>query len=181
MLSWSSDGTLRLWTASGEAAGEPLTGHVDEVTWAMQFRDGRILSWSRLDSDRTLRLWAGPNFSESKPLVGHASGIAGALELLDGRILSWDWGHTLRLWSRSGSISDAIPLDAEFLALAGAAQDLRIIARRSNRVLIYDLALPEPDMPSGQRSDQSDLLPSDLTLIRRSIRSCNNIGLPQFI
>ena len=62
LLSWSWDGTLRLWDAAGTALAT-LVGHDEGVARgqrsqgvedAMELRDGRLLSWSW---DRTLRLW----------------------------------------------------------------------------------------------------------------------------
>ena len=52
-LSWSGDGTLRVWDlATGE--GRALTGHEDSVTVPLVLLDGRALSWS---GDGTLRVW----------------------------------------------------------------------------------------------------------------------------
>ena len=53
VLSWSADGTLRVWDlATGE--GARFTGHEDAVDGALVLADGRVLSWS---VDGTLRVW----------------------------------------------------------------------------------------------------------------------------
>jgi WD40 repeat protein len=63
ILSWSDDGTLRLWERSTGALLVTLEGHSRPVRGATVLPDGRILSWSQ---DRTLRLWEG---STGAPLV----------------------------------------------------------------------------------------------------------------
>jgi WD40 repeat protein len=46
VLSWSADGTLRVWDlTTGEARA--LTGHEDSVVGALVLPDGGVLSWSR--------------------------------------------------------------------------------------------------------------------------------------
>jgi WD40 repeat protein len=55
ILSWSIDGTLRLWDGNSVPLAT-LEGHQDTINGALALPDGRILSWSE---DRTLRLWGG--------------------------------------------------------------------------------------------------------------------------
>jgi WD40 repeat protein len=76
------DKTLRLWAADGTERAV-LRGHEDEVSGALELRDGRLLSWSG-----TLRLWAADG-TELAVLRGHEGEVRGALELRDGRLLSW--------------------------------------------------------------------------------------------
>jgi len=52
-LSWSDDGTLRLWDLDSGASRE-LAGHEHGVLGALLMPDGRALSWSR---DGTVRVW----------------------------------------------------------------------------------------------------------------------------
>jgi len=52
-LSWSEDGTLRLWSAQGEFL-KTFTGHTNSVSGVLELNDDRLLSWS---ADRTLRFW----------------------------------------------------------------------------------------------------------------------------
>jgi hypothetical protein len=96
ILSWSADGTLRLWAEDGEP-GPVFKGNL-EVYGAAQLNDGNLLSWGL---DKRLRLWS-PTGTLVRELVGHGYVVQGARQLPDGRILSWSEGHTLRLWSRDG-------------------------------------------------------------------------------
>ncbi|MEZ4669524.1 MAG: NB-ARC domain-containing protein [Anaerolineae bacterium] len=97
MLSWSDDGTLRLWSISGEALNA-LEGHSGAVIGALQLTNKNILSWSR---DHTLRLWHLDGHS-LKSLEGHRDEVIGALQLTGGNILSWSLDYTLRLWRFDG-------------------------------------------------------------------------------
>src|SRR5258708_14840937 len=72
LVSWSSDGTLRVWNADGMLVAL-LEGHTDCVVGAIELFNGHILSWSDMDEtsihhhrfgaslgisiDHTLRLW----------------------------------------------------------------------------------------------------------------------------
>jgi hypothetical protein len=96
-LSWSDDGTLKLWTPDGA----PLTtfqGHKKAVRGALERTDKLILSWSE---DSTLRLWNSERTSVTI-FQGHTDVVHSALELTDHRILSWSWDGTLRLWTQGG-------------------------------------------------------------------------------
>jgi len=101
LLSWSDDGTLRLWTEEGEAI-RVLEGHHAWVYGATELEDGRLLSWSL---DGTLQLWTRDG-DVIRVLEGHREGVYGATELEDGRLLSWShlWSNDmdLRLWTRDG-------------------------------------------------------------------------------
>ncbi|MFT3718424.1 NB-ARC domain-containing protein [Pseudorhodoferax sp.] len=94
-LSWSYDGTLRLWDLQRPGEHHTLAGHAGWVRGALLLPDGRALSWS---DDRTLRLWDLQRPGEHHTLAGHADGVRGALLLPDGRALSWSDDRTLRLW-----------------------------------------------------------------------------------
>ena len=91
LLSWSKDGTLRLWSAQGEALGV-LAGHTSSVNGALVLADGRLLSWS---GDGTLRLWG----AQGDALGVVAGLVYRALVLADGRLLSLSRDSTLQLWS----------------------------------------------------------------------------------
>ena len=54
ILSWSNDGTLRIWDAQSGACSTTLEGHTNSVSGATVLPDGRILSWA---GDATLRIW----------------------------------------------------------------------------------------------------------------------------
>jgi WD40 repeat protein len=94
VLSWSRDGTLRIWDLA-TGAGRSLTGHEGLVRGAMVLPAGQVLSWS---DDRTLRVWD-LDTGEGRPLIGHTSLVAGALVLPDGRVVSWSSDGTLRVWA----------------------------------------------------------------------------------
>jgi len=98
-LSWSSDNTLRLWNASGEAFAV-LKGHTHSVFGALLLPDERVLSWS---ADGTLHLWS-ISGEEMATLIGHTNWVSGALLLPDEHILSWSLDGTLLLWNTSGQL-----------------------------------------------------------------------------
>jgi WD40 repeat protein len=95
ILSWSSDGTLRLWDdKSGESLGV-MIGHFGGVVGAKVLKDSRIISWS---NEKNLRLWDAKRGEPIGVLKGHTNCVNGARILEDDRILSWSEDGTLRLW-----------------------------------------------------------------------------------
>jgi WD40 repeat protein len=102
-LSWSRDGTLRLWNLeAGHQVGPALTGHKDAIHGALLLPDGkRALSWS---DDRTLRQWdLETGLQAGSALTGHDDGVTGAVLLDKNQALSWSDDWTLRLWDLSTS------------------------------------------------------------------------------
>jgi WD40 repeat protein len=97
LLSWSDDGTLRLWAADGAELAELRSGR---LTGAIVLSDGRLLTWG---SDGTLQLWAADTGVVLAELRGHRDAIWGARALHDGRLLSWSQDATLRLWMADGT------------------------------------------------------------------------------
>jgi WD40 repeat protein len=99
ILSWSNDGTLRLWhLETGQQLGRPFTGHQDGVNGALLLSNGKqFLSWS---DDRTMRLWDIETGQQlGNPISGHEDGVEGALLLPGGeQVLSWSSDRTLRIW-----------------------------------------------------------------------------------
>ena len=74
ILSWTYDGTLRLWDGeSGEPVGI-MEGHTDGVDGAKHELDGRILSWSW---DGTIRLWNGESGEPVGIMEGHTAEVSG--------------------------------------------------------------------------------------------------------
>ena len=99
ILSWSDDGTLRLWTADGEPL-KVLMGHKGSVKGARVVSEDRLLSWSR---DHTLRLWDA-EVESIKVLEGHTGPVLGVVLMPNGRIVSWSTDGTLRLWTANGDL-----------------------------------------------------------------------------
>ena len=69
ILSWSNDGTLRLWDlATGQQIG-PAMKHAGVVNGAVLTKDEtRILSWS---GDDTLRVWDAATGQQIGPAMKH--------------------------------------------------------------------------------------------------------------
>ncbi len=68
ILSWSSDGTLKLWDAATTARNGAPMEHDDAIFGArFDKSERRILSWSQ---DRTLRLW---DAATGAPIVADVS------------------------------------------------------------------------------------------------------------
>ena len=126
ILSWSKDGTLRLWSPEGVPLAV-LEGHAAGVNGAAGLADGRILSWGE---DGTLRFWSREG-GTLEVLQGHTRGVKGVAVLAAGRILSWSEDETMRLWSQKGSPIGVLegqtegiqggvePADGRFLSLSG--------------------------------------------------------------
>ncbi len=102
VLTWSNDGTTRVWDA---ASGEELLilRHAGAVREAMWNASGtRVLSWSGgRGGDNTARLWDAAS-GETLLLLRHADGVQGVTWFEDpvsgmGRILSWT-SHVLHVW-----------------------------------------------------------------------------------
>lgn len=91
LLSWSSDATLRLWSAMGEELAV-LEGHRDWVNGAIELHDGRLLSWG---DNGTLRLWS----AEGEALATQVSHdrVSDVIVLPNGHILSYEWDQSWRL------------------------------------------------------------------------------------
>jgi len=98
-LSWSDDGTLRLWDLKS-GSSKVFKGHTDWVQGVHLIEDDQALSWSY---DRTLRLC---NFKDgsSKVFEGHTGAVVGVHLMENNQALSWSDDGTLRLWDlKSGS------------------------------------------------------------------------------
>ena len=54
LLSWSKDGTLRLWDYQSRLSTQPIEGHTDRVQGVAALPNEQILSWS---NDKCFRLW----------------------------------------------------------------------------------------------------------------------------
>ncbi len=96
ILSWSFDGTLRIWDGNSGRLLALLEGHTTSIKGAtVLFDDRKILTWSY---DDTLRLWDGNSGQPLAKLEGHSESINGVEVLSGGRVVSWSDDGTLRLW-----------------------------------------------------------------------------------
>ena len=88
ILSWSLDGTVRLWdAATGQPRGAPMKhdGAVDGALFDQA--QARILSWS---DDGTVRLWDAATGQPRGAPMKHDGAVMGALfDQAEARILSW--------------------------------------------------------------------------------------------
>jgi WD40 repeat protein len=100
ILTWSEDGTARLWNAAtAKPIGDVMRheGSDSAVKGAIFNADeSRILTWS---NDGTARLW---NATTTQPIgepMRHDNYMIGAIFIADdSRILTWSWDGTARLW-----------------------------------------------------------------------------------
>jgi WD40 repeat protein len=94
ILSWSGDGTLRLWDRQSGQMMATLAGHTGWIWDAKELPDGRILSWSR---DKTLRLWNRHSGQPMASIAAHTDWDRGFYVLADGKILCQSKDGNLRL------------------------------------------------------------------------------------
>lgn len=97
VLSWSEDGTLKLWDLARGNLRHELLGHKAMVNGATLLAGERTaLSWS---GDGTLKLWDLECGGMSIDFAGHRAGVIGATLLAEGnQALSWSEDCTLKLW-----------------------------------------------------------------------------------
>jgi WD40 repeat protein len=100
IVSWSADGTLRLWRPDGFPQGEATT--FDAIDDVIAIDGGRFLTWSR---DGTFCLWRGAGIQEAGPWRGHDDRVVSVSTLADGRFLSWSRDATLRIWHADGTLA----------------------------------------------------------------------------
>jgi WD40 repeat protein len=136
ILSWSSDGTLRIWQRESGRALAVLAGHTSSVYGTRLLDDGRILSWS---ADGTVRLWDRESGAALLVLDGHTERVNGALLLDDDRILSWSSDNTLRIWDGETGRSLAL-LKGHTKAVLGAmvVADRHIVSWSRAELLAWD-------------------------------------------
>jgi WD40 repeat protein len=96
ILTWSGDGTVRLWSASDGSSLVPPIKHSACVVEAVFSPDGRrILSYAK---DGSASIWDAATGKELVPPMKHKGTVAGAIFNRDAtKILTWDY-HTVRLW-----------------------------------------------------------------------------------
>jgi energy-coupling factor transporter ATP-binding protein EcfA2 len=109
ILSWSDDGTARLWDAATGAPVVPPMTHEARVYGARLSSDGsRILTWSR---DNTARVWDADTGRPVTPPLGHDDPVRGAQFTADGSaVLTWSYDGTARLWDATTGAPMTPPL-----------------------------------------------------------------------
>jgi WD40 repeat protein len=129
ILSWSSDGTLKLWDAKTGAQTGPDMRH-EFVLDALVMPDGRILSWSgdSKSSPGSLKLWDAETGAQIGPDMRHEDYIKDALVMPDGRVLSWSWDGILRLWDAQTGKETVQTMRHAFLEDALIMPDGRILS-----------------------------------------------------
>lgn len=97
-LTWSDDGSLRVWCLASGKSLVTIDGHERAIHGALILPGERILSWSWHEPE--LRLWNSQGGEALGSLSGHDAGIVGALLMPSGNILTFSEDSTLRLWSK---------------------------------------------------------------------------------
>jgi TIR domain len=97
VLSWSQDGTLRLWDLEKSRQILPTMKHDRPVVGAIMNRaETRFLSWSY---DGTLRQWDAITGAQIGPAMKHDGEVYGALVTQgEDRTVSWSKDKTIRIW-----------------------------------------------------------------------------------
>jgi WD40 repeat protein len=100
ILTWSWDGTARLWQADTSELLIPALRHEGAVRGAMFSKDESwILTWS---NDNTARLWQTETGQQLGPALLHSKPVNGAVFSRDeSRILTWSADGTARSWDIS--------------------------------------------------------------------------------
>ena len=147
ILSWSEDGTVRLWdAATGTPRGAPMK-HQGRVQGAVFDKvETRILSWS---DDKTVRLWDAATGEPRGAPMKHEGPVRGAMfDKAETRILSWSRGDgTVRLWAAATGEPRGAPMKHDD-PVSGAMFDkaeTRILSWSEDRtVRLWDAATGEP-------------------------------------
>jgi WD40 repeat protein len=139
ILSWSADGTVRLWdAATGKPLGVPMQHHrympsehprgerirYNMIVWGAVFdeAEARILSWS---TGGTVLLWDAATGQPLGAPMKHDDWVIGALfDNSQARILSWSADGTVRLWNTATGQPLGAPMEHDS-AVVGARFDKR--------------------------------------------------------
>jgi WD40 repeat protein len=101
ILSWSTDGTLRLWNDTSGDLRALLQGHHGAVTACAILPGGLALSASH-----SLRLWDLETGKLMSTLSGHGGQVLGLLTLPSNRAVSWSNDQTIRIWDLAAGRQD---------------------------------------------------------------------------
>ncbi len=139
VLSWSGDGTLKLWDLERGELLYSLGSHEDAVRGMVLVAEGRrALSWW---SDHTLKLWDLQRGGLLHNLVGHEHAVGGAVA--EGRrALSWSHDGSLNLWDLDqGTLLNGSCCDPDGVYDAALAADGRraLSWSRDRALKLWDL------------------------------------------
>ena len=95
-LSWSRDGSMRVWDARNHEVLHVLAGHDGTVEGVLELEGGWVVSRA---SDSVLRCWDTRTGRIVATMADHAQAIRGMCLLADGQVLSWSRDATLRVWA----------------------------------------------------------------------------------
>ncbi len=110
LLSWSHDGSLRLWDAESGACLDTLAGHRDSLC-GVRVEGTQALSWA---DDGTVRVWDLQRAELLLTCSGHEGRVNGAVRG-DGAIASWGDDGTSRIWdATTGAERHVIRIDGHF-------------------------------------------------------------------
>jgi hypothetical protein len=132
ILTWSHDGTARLWNAAtGAQVGPALTGAMSGAVFSKD--EARILTWGL---ERTARVWNVMAGAQIAPPFSHDHVVRGAVFSKDGaRILTWSLDRTARVWNVTAGAQIAPPLshDDEVRGAVFSKDETRILTWSADR------------------------------------------------
>lgn len=142
ILSWSTDGTLRLWDSPGRDL-QIFPGHTAEVTGCAVLDENRAISSSR---DGTLRLWDLNMELAPRILWGHEGEVLGVLAIDSQHAVSWSADRTLRLWDLEQGREDLVLRGHEGAVTACALEEVLgvlVSGSEDTTVRVWDLSSGE--------------------------------------
>jgi len=96
LLSWSEDGTIRVWNVRSGNQKNSLVAHSQGVDGVLLMKRHKLLSWS---ADGSIRRWDLSTGVCEKARVAHKNGVAGLIDIGDGLVVSWGTSErTMSVW-----------------------------------------------------------------------------------
>jgi len=111
ILSWSHDGTLRIWDAGNGTQKNVLYAELrggQLIDGAIELSSGEVLFWA--GNDGTLRFWDLASDSEEKVILleGEMAMITGAIEISNDEILFWSYDGDFWLWNMETGVDEPV-------------------------------------------------------------------------